>query len=84
MRITSSVGIIIFFLVLYIDDISLATIDICLLHDTKRFLSNIFEMKDLGDSSFVLGIPIHRDYSQSILGLSQMSYIDKVLKRFGM
>ena len=43
-----------------------------------------FEMKDLGDASFVLGIQIHRDRSQGILGLSQKSYIDKVVKRFGM
>ena len=54
--ITSSMGVNIFFMVLYIDDIMLATDDICLLHDTKIFLSNLFEMKDLGDPSFVLGI----------------------------
>ena len=54
--ITSSMGVNIFFLALYIDDIMLATDDICLLHDTKIFLSNLFEMKDLGDASFVLGI----------------------------
>ena len=58
------------FLVLYINDILLATNDICLLHDTKRFLSNNFQMKDLSGSSFVLGIQIHRDRSQGILGLS--------------
>ena len=74
----------IFFLVLYIDDIFLAINDICLLHDTKRFLSNLFEMKDLGDAPFVLGIQIHRDRSQGILGLSQRSYINKVFKKFGM
>ena len=27
-----------------------------LLHETKKFLSNNFEMKDLGNASFVLGI----------------------------
>ena len=72
------------FLVLYVDDILLATNDIGLLHETKRFLSKNFEMKDLGDASFVLGIQIQRDHSQGILGLSQKSYIEKVLKRFGM
>ena len=72
------------FLILYVDDILLATNDIGLLHETKRFLSKHFEMKDLGDASFVLGIQIHRDRSRGILGLSQKSYIDKVLKRFGM
>jgi len=49
------------FLVLYVDDILLATNDIGMLHKTKRFLSRNFEMKDLGDTSFVLGIQIHRD-----------------------
>ena len=44
------------FHVLYVDDILLAPNDIGLLHETKRFLSKQFEMKDLGDSSFVLGI----------------------------
>lgn len=72
------------FLVLYVDDILLATNDIGMLHETKRFLSRNFEMKDLGDASFVLGIQIHRDRSRGILGLSQRSYIEKVLKRFGM
>ena len=41
-------------------------------------------MKDLGDASFMLGIQIYRDHSRGILGLSQNSYIDKVLSRFGM
>ena len=72
------------FLVLYVDDILLAINDIGMLHETKRFLSKNFEMKDLGDASFVLGILIQRDRSRGILGLSQRSYIDKVLKRFGM
>lgn len=72
------------FLVLYVDDILLATNDISMLVQTKRFLKENFEMKDLGEASFVLGIEIHRDRPRGILGLSQKSYIDKVLKRFGM
>ena len=52
---------------LYVDDILLATNDIGMLHETKRILSRNFEMKDLGDTSFVLGIQIHRDRSQGIL-----------------
>ncbi|XP_074371249.1 secreted RxLR effector protein 161-like [Apium graveolens] len=41
-------------------------------------------MKDLGYASFVLGIQIHRDRSRGILGLSQKSYIEKILERYGM
>ena len=44
------------YLVLYVDDILLATNDIGMLHETKRFLSKKFEMKDLGDASSMLGI----------------------------
>ena len=72
------------FLILYVDDILLDSSDIGLLHETKKFLSKNFEMKDLGNASFVLGIQILRDRSQGILRLSQKRYIKKVLNRFGM
>ena len=72
------------FLILYVDDILLASSDIGLLHETKKFLSNNFEMKDLGNASFVLGIQILRDRFQGILRLSQKRYIEKLLNRFGM
>ena len=32
----------------------------------------------------MIGIEIFRDRSQGLLGLSQKSYINKVLERFGM
>ena len=71
------------FLILYVNDILLASSDIGLLHETKKFLSKNFEMKDLRNTSFVLGIKILRDRSQGILRLSQKSYIEKVLNTFG-
>ena len=55
-----------------------------LLNETKQVLNTHFDMKDLGDAFFVLGIQIHRDRSKGILGLSQRGYIEKVLKRFNM
>lgn len=64
------------FLVLYVDDILLDSNDIGLLHETKRFLIKHFEMQDLGNVFFVLGIEIHQDRSRGVLGLSQKSYID--------
>ena len=44
------------FFILYVDDILLASNDIDLLHETKRFLARNFERKDLGEASFVLRI----------------------------
>ena len=55
-----------------------------MLVETKKALSASFDMKDLGEASFVLGIEIHRDRNRRLLGLSQKAYIDKVLKRFNM
>jgi hypothetical protein len=49
------------FLILYVDDILLASSDVSLLLETKRFLSSNFDMKDLGEASLILGIEIHRD-----------------------
>jgi len=71
-------------LVLYVDDILLACNDKNMLHETKNFLSSNFDMKDLGDASYVLGIEIHRDRAQGVLGLSQKAYIEKMLKRYNM
>jgi len=58
------------FLILYVDDILLATNDLGLLSETEKFLSNNFEMKDMGEASYVIGIEIFRDRSQGLLGLS--------------
>jgi hypothetical protein len=59
------------FLVLYVDDILLASSDVHLLLETKSFLSSHFDMKDLGEASYVLGIEIHQDRRKRLLGLSQ-------------
>jgi inosine/xanthosine triphosphate pyrophosphatase family protein len=70
------------FIVLYVDDILLASNDLGLLHETKQFLSQNFEMKNLDETSYVIGIEIHKDRKQRILKLSQNAYIEKVLERF--
>ena len=44
------------FLVLYVDDILLTANDFDLLVETKQLLFSHFDMKDLRESSYVLGI----------------------------
>ena len=51
---------------------------------TIRWLFSIFEMKDLGEASYVLGVKILRDRSRRLLGLSQETYIKTILERFQM
>ena len=77
-------GSIVVFLVLYVDDILLIGNDIPTLQSVKAWLGKCFAMKDLGDAAYILGIKIYRDRSKRLIGLSQDTYLDKILKRFKM
>ena len=69
---------------LYVDDILLAGNDMHLLMMSKDWLFSNFEMKDLGEVNFILGVKIIRNRSWRFLGLSQAAYIQKILERFRM
>ena len=77
-------GKVVAFLVLYIDDILLIGNDVAALSTIKVWLASTFNIKDLEEASYILGIKLIRDQKQKIMGLSQSSYIDKVLTRFSM
>ena len=64
---------------LYVHDILIARNDKKLINMTKKWLSSNFEMKDMGEASYVLGVKILRDRSKRLLGLSQEMYIKKML-----
>ncbi|GMP34292.1 hypothetical protein CsSME_00007220 [Camellia sinensis var. sinensis] len=51
---------------------------------TKMWLFSTFEMKDMGEASYVLGVKILRDRSRRLLGFSQETYIKTILERFQM
>src|SRR5438270_549399 len=78
----SKVGFLI--LTLYVDDILMASNDKKLISETKVWLSSQFDMKDMGKAAYVLGVKILRDRSRRTLGLSQETYVRKVLERFNM
>ena len=72
------------FLILYVDDILFIGNDVATLSSVKVWLAKQFDMKDLGEASYVLGIQLFRDRKNKTITLSQASYIDKVLERFSM
>ena len=43
-----------------------------------------FSKKDLGEAAYILSIKIFRDRSRRIIGISQSTYLGKVLKKFKM
>ena len=72
------------FLILYVDDILLIGNNIELLGNVKEYLNKSFSMKDVGEAAFILGINIYRDRSRRLIGISQSTYLDKILKKFKM
>ena len=66
------------FLVIYVDDILLIGNDVGYLTDVKTWLAAQFQMKDLGDAQYVLGIQIIRNCKNKTLALPQATYIDKM------
>ena len=50
----------------------------------KGYLKKSFSMKDLGEAAYILSIKIYRDRSRRLIGLSQSTYLDKILKEFKM
>ena len=72
------------FLVLYIDGILLIGNDIEVLSSVKGWMQKQFDMKDLGEANYILGIKLLRDRKNKVLALSQALYIDKILARFSM
>ena len=71
-------------LVLYVDDILLIGNHVGVMSSVKIWLSSQFDMKDLGEANFILGIKLWRDRKNKMLGLSQIGYINKVLEQFRM
>jgi len=67
-----------------VDDILIIWNNVSMLESVKAWLSSCFSMKDLGEAQYILGIQIYRDRSRQMIGLSQSTYIDKVLDRFNM
>ena len=58
--------------------------DIEFLESIKGYLNKSFSMEDLGEVAYRLGIKIYRDRSRRLIGLSQSTYLEKVMKKFKM
>ncbi|WVY99473.1 hypothetical protein V8G54_015558 [Vigna mungo] len=71
-------------LLLYVDDMLVAGLDMDEIKSLKQQLSKEFDMKDLGPAKRILGMQITRDKQKCILQLSQTEYINRVLQRFNM
>jgi len=72
------------YLLLYVDDMLIASRNLSKIKEAKKMLSTEFDMKDLGYAKRILGIDIKRDRKQKLLYLSQEDYLSKVVQKFSM
>ena len=66
-----------------VDDITLTSKSQKALDDTVEQLAKQFPLRDLGPTSFLLGIHITRDFEKQTIALSQCLYIVDMLDCFG-
>jgi hypothetical protein len=68
----------------FVDDMFIGSSSKLLADGIVKFLKSKFEIKELGDLSLALGMEIKRDLTAKTLTVTQVSYIDTLLQRFGM
>ena len=71
------------YLLLYVDDMLIASKSQNEIDKLKAQLNQEFEMKDLGEAKKILGMEISRDRPRGKLCLNQKQYLKKVLQCFG-
>ena len=69
---------------LYVDDLLLASQNHAMLRREKERLRKRFEMKDLGEVHYCLGIQVERDREKKQMKLHQSKYLTNLLQKFGM
>jgi hypothetical protein len=79
-RKTDSIAII----ALYVDDLLIASSKTSELLAIKRKLTQQYEMEDMGEATFILGIDIQRDRTKRSTSIGQSAYVNTLLKRHGM
>ena len=69
-------------MLLYVDDMLIASKSMPEINELKKQFSKEFEMKDMSATKRILGMEISRDRLSGKVYLSQKGYIDKVSSSF--
>ena len=68
----------------YVDDTILMSNSTEVLNAEKKRISSRFAMEDRGEIHYLLGMEVKRDRKNRVLTISQKSYLESVVARFGM
>lgn len=64
----------------YVDDLLISSKSMALIEETKKWLKEIFDLKDMGEADCILGMTITRDRVSKTKKLSQYNGLGKVFK----
>jgi len=70
--------------IIYVDDLIILASIMKMMEWLKSKLEDEFDMSDLGELHYCLGIEFKRDRAKRTITMSQRKYIEKVLKRYNM
>ena len=73
-----------FIIGVYVDDIILAGKDRQQMEEIKGMLAKTFDIKDLGELKYFLGVKIRVNHKIGTVWIGQPMYIENVLKKYGM
>jgi len=68
--------------VVHVDDCTITATTVSLIEELKAGLSKHFEVTDLGELHWMLGIKVKRDRPGHMVHLSQWAYINAILRRY--
>ena len=78
---TSKSGVII---MMYVDDLLIFGKEMGTINEVKGKLAGMFEMTDVGELKYFLGMQVHRNRKERTLTITQSGYIGAILERFQM
>ena len=71
-------------LAMWVDDFIIFSENTALINDLKATLRDEFEMKDLGDLNYFLGIQVNRDKDRKLIHIHQTGYTNMILDKYRM
>uniref|UniRef100_A0AAV1TND8 Reverse transcriptase Ty1/copia-type domain-containing protein n=1 Tax=Peronospora matthiolae TaxID=2874970 RepID=A0AAV1TND8_9STRA len=72
------------FVALYVDDLVLASNNDELLKSTKKALGDRFDMTDLGNLKYFLGLEVDQEFTVGTISIRQSKIAKDILEKFGM
>ena len=69
---------------MWVDDLMIFAKDKVTINDVKSKLNKSFEMKDLGELEYFLGIRVNQNQTKNMIKIDQESYVEKILQVQGM